>query len=103
MARVYRYEKVLRFYRLRHLDQAHLDYLEKGIARVVSSHFKIYLSFPCSGKVFAMMKALDEKIREEYPDVYKKVENKVVWAIRRSGYLLYYPGHFCMSLKEKKV
>lgn len=50
-----------------------------------------------------MMKALDEKIREEYPDVYKKVENKVAWAIRRSGYLLYYPGHFCMSLKEKKV
>lgn len=89
--------------KFRHLDQAHLDYLEKGIARVGSSHFKIYLSFPCSGKVFAMMKALDEKIREEYPDVYKKVENKVVWAIRRSGYLLYYPGHFCMSLKEKKV
>jgi hypothetical protein len=53
--------------------------------------------------VFAMMKALDEKIREEYPDVYKKVENKVVWTIRRSGYLLYYLGHFCMSLKEKKV
>lgn len=49
-----------------------------------------------------MMKALDEKIREEYPDVYKKVENKVVWTIRRSGYLLYYLGHFCMSLKEKK-
>ena len=67
------------------------------------NHFKIYLSFPCSGKVFAMMKALDEKIREEYPDVYKKVENKVVWTIRRSGYLLYYLGHFCMSLKEKKV
>ena len=49
------------------------------------------------------MKALDEKIREEYPDVYKKVENKVVWTIRRSGYLLYYLGHFCMNLKEKKV
>ena len=44
-----------------------------------------------------MMKALDEKIREEYPDVYKKVENKVAWAIRRSGYLLYYPGHFCIQ------
>lgn len=76
-------------------------YLEKGIANVLSSHFKIYLSFPCSVKMCHRLRRMDGKIRECYPNIYNSVRNKFVWAIRKSRYLLYYPGHFIMRLREK--
>ncbi|MCD8155819.1 MAG: glycosyltransferase family 2 protein [Clostridiales bacterium] len=79
-----------------------LAYLERGIARVLSSHFKIYLSFPCSAQACQAMREMDERIRREYPEIYRKVENPGVWAIRKSGYLLYYPGHLCVRLRERK-
>ena len=79
----------------------YLIYLEKGIANVLSSHFKIYLSFPCSARVCRRLRRMDGTIRGRYPEIYNAVENKFVWAIRKSGYLLYYPGHFIMRLREK--
>lgn len=82
--------------------KAWLLYLEKGIANVLSSHFKIYLSFPCSKKVHQELKQMDQNIRKEYPRVYRKVRNAGVWAIRLSDYLLYYAGHFGLKLREKK-
>nr|WP_294678402.1 glycosyltransferase family 2 protein [uncultured Blautia sp.] len=88
--------------RFRKADQAYLLYLEHGIANVLSSHFKIYLSFPCSREICKRLRQMDGGIREEYPEIYNKVTNKFVWAIRKSGYFLYYPGHFLMRLREKK-
>ena len=97
-------KSLLRYYRkLRagDTDREYLIYLEKGIANVLSSHFKIYLSFPCSARVCRRLRRMDGTIRGRYPEIYNAVENKFVWAIRKSGYLLYYPGHFIMRLREK--
>lgn len=84
------------------IDTSYLIYLEKGIAAVLGSHFKIYLSFPCSPKICKRLKEMDGHMKQEYPDIYKRVDNVSVWAIRRSRYLLYYPGHLCLKLREKK-
>ncbi len=43
----------------------------------------------------------ESTLRKYLPEIYNAVENKFVWAIRKSGYLLYYPGHFIMRLREK--
>lgn len=97
-------KSLLKYYRKKEsegTDREYLVYLEKGIANVLSSHFKIYLSFPCSVKMCHRLRRVDGKIRECYPNIYNSVENKFVWAIRKSRYLLYYPGHFIMRLREK--
>ena len=42
-------KSLLKYYRKKEsegTDREYLVYLEKGIANVLSSHFKIYLSFP---------------------------------------------------------
>ena len=97
-------KSLLKYYRKQRTkgaDREYLVYLENGISNVLSSHFKIYLSFPCSVKMCRRLRKMDGKIHESYPDIYNAVENKFVWAIRKSGYLLYYPGHFIMRLREK--
>lgn len=79
-----------------------LSYLEREIARVLVSHVKIYLSFPCSEKVRRALKRKDRSVRREYPEIYRSVRSPEVWGLRLSGYLLYYPAHFFLWLREKK-
>lgn len=96
---------LLEFYKdtvQRGIGKSYRLYLEKGIANVLCSHFKIYLSFPCSKEICRDMKQMDQNIKKEYPNVYRKVRNAGVWAIRLSNYLLYYIGHFGLKLREKK-
>lgn len=84
------------------IEKPYLAYIARGVANILSSHFKIYLSFPCSSKICGELRALDSMVRQKYPEIYANVHNTFVWAIRKSGYLLYYPGHFVMRLREMK-
>ena len=61
-------KSLLRYYRnlkARDTDREYLIYLEKGIANVLSSHFKIYLSFPCSARVCRRLRRMDGTIRAD--------------------------------------
>ena len=86
----------------RGIPRPYLAYLEKEIAGVFCSHVKIYLSFPCSRKVCRALRKKDRSLKRDYPEIYRSAGSLSIWGLRLSGYLLYYPGHFFLSLREKK-
>lgn len=71
------------------LSSARRRYIARGIAKILVSQFKIYLSFPADRERRAQIQKLDEMIRSEYPEVYRSVSNKAVKVLRISGYHLY--------------
>lgn len=64
-------------------------YLARGVARILTSQYKIYLSFPPSEEYKNQICAWERRIRKEIPAVYKSVVNPAVKLLRYSGYLLY--------------
>lgn len=64
-------------------------YLQNSIGRILTSQFKIFISFPLGFGMRKKMKKLDLLIKNRYPDVYGSVSNKSVWMLRKSGYLLF--------------
>lgn len=65
-------------------------YLNNYLGRVVASRFKIFLSFPYSGKVKNEMKLFDETIKDKYPEIYGAVQQKAVLLLRKSNFSLYF-------------
>lgn len=72
-----------------HLSKEKKKYVERGVARILVSQFKIYLSFEPAKEWKEKIKSQDQKIKKEFPDVYKAVENGAVKMLRRSGYFMY--------------
>lgn len=66
------------------------EYLEKAIAKLVTSQIKIYLSYPANKKNKRKIIKMDNIIKNRYPDVYIKMTNKAVVALRKSNYNLYW-------------
>lgn len=64
-------------------------YIAKGIARILVSQFKIYLSFPASPEHKEQICRLDRRIKNDYPEVYSCVSNLAVRMLRFSRYHLY--------------
>lgn len=64
-------------------------YLARGVARILTSQYKIYLSFPPSAVYKNQIRAWEKRVRRESPEVYKSVVNPAVKLLRCSGYLLY--------------
>lgn len=64
-------------------------YLAKGVARILTSQYKIYLSYPSSAEYKNKIRSWDDLIKKECPAVYRSVTNQAVKMLRRSGYLLY--------------
>ena len=64
-------------------------YIARGIARILVSQIKIYLSFPAGQKWKEKIQSLDRRMKEEYPEVYGNVSNRSVKLLRLSGYHLY--------------
>lgn len=67
-------------------------YLAKGAARLAASQIKIYLSFPASFKGKAKIRALEQQLKKDYPEVYNANVNKAIHALRKSNYILYLPA-----------
>lgn len=65
------------------------EYLEKAIAKLLTSQIKIYLSYPASPKMKKRIIKLDKNIRKKYPQIYKKMDNKSIYLLRKSNYNLY--------------
>lgn len=64
-------------------------YLAKGVARILTSQYKIYLSYPSSAEYKNKIRSWDDLMKKECPAVYRSVTNQAVKMLRRSGYLLY--------------
>lgn len=64
-------------------------YLARGVARILTSQYKIYLSFPAATQYKNLIRAWEKRVRIQAPEVYKSVENAAVKLLRCSGYLLY--------------
>lgn len=68
------------------------NYLAKGIARMVCSQIKIYLSYRPEEKYRKKIMDLDLKLKQEYPSIDQAVENRAVFLLRVSKYSLYRVG-----------
>lgn len=75
-----------------------LRYLEKGIARMLCSQIKIYLSYSPSQEYKNVIKELDAYIKREYPQVFSAVCNKAVSLLRMSNYHLYWVASLLMKV-----
>ena len=83
--------QLIHFYEMRKSQDSQpiLRYLERGIARMVSSQIKIYLSYPPSAVYRKKIRELDQRMRSDYPGIYSAMQNRFVWLLRFSGYRLY--------------
>lgn len=79
----------------------YLSYMESILARMVSSRFKIFLSYPISKKEKEKMIQFDRALKRNYPDVYKRVTNKAVWMLRYSSYCLYPAAKKAFDILER--
>ncbi len=104
------HEKVLNslldFYRTEkeHMpEQDRLLYVERGIARILVSQFKIYLSFAPGQKWKQKIMETDHLVREKYRAVYRAVQSPAVTLLRHSHYALYRPASlFCRRMYHAK-
>lgn len=80
-------------------NEAAVGYVADGIARMLTSQFKIYLSFEPSKIQKEKIRELDSHISDCYPEIYHAVRNKFVKLLRLSGYHLYGAACFCLRLK----
>lgn len=65
------------------------EYLEKSIAKLVTSQIKIYLSYPANKENKKKIMSMENIVKRKYPQVYFKMTNKAVLILRRSNYMLY--------------
>ena len=82
---------LLHFYQevKKHVSAEKRSYLAKGTARILTSQYKIYLSYPPAEEHKNQICAWEKRVKEEYPEIYKSVANPAVKMLRCSGYLLY--------------
>lgn len=82
---------LLAFYREEEpaVTEAKRAYLAKGVARILTSQYKIYLSYPSSAEYKNKIRSWDSLMKKECPAVYRSVTNRAVKMLRWSGYLLY--------------
>lgn len=67
-------------------------YIEHLISRVYAGRIKILLWDKVSPKTRSELIALEEKLRENYPGIYRANLNKAIKLFRMSRYMLYYPA-----------
>lgn len=72
-----------------HVSAEKRSYLAKGTARILTSQYKIYLSYPPAEEHKNQICAWEKRVKEEYPEIHKSVANPAVKMLRCSGYLLY--------------
>ena len=96
--------RMLEFYlecKKQQIEPQRLQYITNYLARVVASRYKIFLSFPYSGKVKKEMKEFDYNVKEGYPEIYSAVRQRAVLMLRKSRYLLYFPAQLAYKLAER--
>lgn len=64
-------------------------YVAEGVAKILTSQYKIYLSYPAEAVHKNQIVAWDKRIKKEFPDIYHSVTNRAVKMLRHSRYGLY--------------
>ncbi len=75
--------RLLEFYQ-HHREEPCTGVLEKTLARIATSQYKIYLMLPGNHK--ERMLELENRLRVDFPAVYGQVTNPAVLFLRRTGY-----------------
>lgn len=83
-------------------DITTLNYYNIGLGRMLTSWFKIILSFPPTKYSKQILKNYDNRILLQYPNIYYAVTNKAVWLLRNTNYKLYYLASLALRIKERK-
>lgn len=84
-------EQLLAFYnRLQDgISKEKRGYIARGVARILVSQMKIYLSYPSKDIWKQKIAALDDRIRKNYPEIYFSVNNTAIKILRKSNYIMY--------------
>lgn len=80
-------------------NSAAAAYIASGIARMLVSQFKIYLSLRPSTQHKEQVVQLDAMILNDYSEVYHAVTNRYIKLLRLSRYHLYWLAAICLRLK----
>lgn len=97
-------ERMLVFYKeckRQQVEDEKMNYLNHYLGRVVASRFKIFLSFPYDKMIKDEMKAFDENIRRNYPEIYQAVKQKAVLLLRKSRFHMYFGAQLGYKLSER--
>lgn len=90
MKRCSQHERVLKrimdFYD-KHKTCAAAEMIRDMAARLAVSQYKIYLSFPQSHK--KELVGMEQKIKKDFPEMYRKMKNPAVQVLRETGYFTY--------------
>lgn len=91
--------RLLTFYD-RHKGEECTAILERTLARLVTSQYKIYLMFPSSHK--KQLLKMEKMVREKYLNVYALIRNPAVQILRITKYAAYWPVSFMVrnSIKQ---
>lgn len=85
-------QTLLRFYselEKKKIEYYRLDFLAKGIAAIVGSQIKIYLSFPMGQEHKREIIDLEFMLKKNYPLIYQSVRQPAVRLLRSTNYILY--------------
>lgn len=52
--------------------------MAEGVAKILTSQYKIYLSYPAEAVHKNQIVAWDKRIKKEFPDIYHSVTNRAV-------------------------
>ncbi len=77
-------DRLLQFYQ-QHKEDPCKGVLEKTLARIATSQYKIYLML--SGNHKGAMMGLERRLKEDFPKVYGQVTNPAVLFLRKTGYV----------------
>jgi hypothetical protein len=75
-------------------------YMRKGIASMLASQYKIYLTGNQSDK--KKMINMDQNIKSEYYEIYIENENRAVEILRKTGFRLYKYFSLLVNLKYRE-
>lgn len=88
------------------LSSAKRNYIQYGIAGHCIWHFRTIMTFPPSHEKKKELKRFERQVRNQSEDIFKKMEqqgstSRLIKAMRRSKYLLYYPAGWLKYIKNK--
>lgn len=82
------------------MSDAKIIYMEKFLGRLVTSRFKIFLSYPRSKEIKQRMQEFDNRICNEYGHIYQQISNSAVKLLQYSKFRLYCLAQYMYKKKE---
>lgn len=75
------------------VKEYHKRYLEYGIALILKSQYKVFLSCDYTKELREEMVSFDKTVQRDYPEIYGQMRSKSVRAIKLFGYRMFRPAN----------